>query len=61
MDPADLTKERDSEQNSEASNYLMLSINDETIFGIVDEARAEAFLEGDARYSWTERKWKFEP
>ncbi len=46
LEPADPAKDADPEQNSKSYNDPMLSINNETTFGIVDEARTEAFPEG---------------
>ncbi len=53
LEPTDPAKKSESEQNSKAYNNLMLSINNESTFRIVDEARTEVFPEGDTRYAWT--------
>jgi len=47
--------------NDKAYNDLMLSINDEVTFGIVDEALLTIHPTGDARLAWSKLKKKFEP
>jgi len=47
--------------NDKAYNDLMLSINDEVTFGIIDEALLTIHPTRDARLAWSELKKKFEP
>ena len=61
LEPRDPTIAAQETDNDKAYNDLMLSINDEVTFGIVDEALSEAHPTGDARLAWSELKRKFEP
>ncbi len=61
LEPSDPHTVADSDKNEKDYNDLMLSINDKTTFGIVDEAKSGDHPEGDARLAWKELKSKFEP
>ena len=61
LEPRDPTVDASTADNDKAYNELMLSINDEVTFGIVDEAKSTIHPTGDARVAWNELKKKYEP
>ena len=61
LEPTDPTVDASKAENDKAYNDLILSINDEVTFGIVDESKSTTHPNGDAREAWKELKAKFEP
>ena len=61
LEPRDPTLAALKGDNDKAYNNLMLSINNEVTFGIVDKALSNAHQTGDARLAWSELKRKFKP
>ena len=61
VDPIDPLTDAKDDENRKAYSDLMLSMIDETTFGIIDEAKTGLHPDGDARFAWNELKRKFEP
>lgn len=61
LEPTDPQVPSPPEDNDMAFNDLMLSINDEATFGIVDESVSTTHPGGDAREAWKALKKKYEP
>ena len=61
LEPDDPNEDPSKDDNDKAYNDLILSINDEVTFGIVDESKSQLFPAGDARMAWSELKKKYEP
>lgn len=61
VDPTDPTVDADVDENKNAYSDLILSMQDETTFGIIDESKSNQHSDGDARMAWNELKKKYEP
>ena len=61
LEPRNPNEDAGTDNNDKAYKELMLSINDEVTFGIVDEAKTDRHPEGDARVAWAKLKRRFEP
>jgi hypothetical protein len=61
IDPTDPSVDADQDENQKAYSNLILSMNDKITFGIVNEAKSQAFPDGDGREAWIELKRKYEP
>ena len=61
LKPSDPTKKADPELNVLVYNDLILSCQEDIIFGIVDESVSTDFPDGDARLAWRNLKDRYEP
>ncbi len=61
LEPSNPHTVADSDKSGNDYSDLMLSINDKTSFGIVDEAKSGDRPEDDPKLVWKELKSKFEP
>ena len=61
LKPSNPAKKADSELNVQMYNDLILSCQEEIIFGIVDESVSKDFPDGDARLAWKNLQDKYEP
>jgi hypothetical protein len=61
LKPDDPTVDADADHNTQVYGDLILSCQEDIVFGIVDGAVSTGFEDGDARLAWTRLCEKFEP
>ena len=61
LKPTDPSKKAVADQNVRAYSDLLLSCEDNVIFGIIEESISQQFPEGNARVAWEALCNKFEP
>ncbi len=61
LKPSDATENASSANNIMAYNDLILSCQDDVLFGIIEESVSETFPDGDARLTWKNLCDRFEP
>jgi len=61
LEPRNPNIDASTDDNDKAYNDLILLVNDEVTFGIVDEANSVTHKNGDARIAWSKLKKKYEP
>jgi len=61
LEPRNPNIDASTDDNDKAYNNLILLVNNEVTFGIVDEANSVTHKNGDARIAWSKLKKKYEP
>ena len=61
LKPSDAARKADCEINVQVYNDLILSCQEDVMFGIIDESVSTNFPNGDARLAWKNLKDRFKP